>query len=97
MKMGKKKKLREGLIESKDVPLYVLNRTGLRVSTRRVHQWLKKGLILRVYPLEGPRNKQRKFTTTKQVDKFLEKMSDGTKFKNSLSDYQRQLFDQAHR
>jgi len=96
--MDQWQRAREGFIESKDVPLYILKKTEVRVSLKQCRQWLRSGAILRMYPRHYKVTSDKyMFTTEKQIDKFLKRMSDGTKFKNTVDGYRGRLFDRVRR
>jgi len=96
--MDQWEKARQGFIESRDVPLYVLRKTKVRVSVRQCRQWLLNGAILRLFPRHYKVTSNKYiFTTEKQIDKFLKRMEHATKFKNSAYGYRGRLFDRVRR
>jgi len=96
--MDRWKTVRSGFIESREIPLYVLRKTGVRITVRQARGWLRNGAILRMYPrYYKVTSDMYMFTTEKQIDKFLKRMGNATKFKRSLTGYKKLLFDKARK
>jgi len=87
--------VKKSYIEARDIPLYILKKTEVRVTVRQVCRWIRQGAMQQYFPPAYKLSTRLIFTTKKQVDKFLKKAAAETKFKKGLSGYRKILFNHA--
>ena len=89
--------VKKSYIEARDIPLYILKKTEVRVTVRQVCRWIRQGAMQQYFPPAYKLTSRKVFTTKKQVDKFLKNAGTATKFKKSLDGYLQVLFKYAQK